>query len=214
MADDEPAEIVREYGPFPSADSVNGVTYDGARVWFASGQRLHAFDPNSSRELHTLEVACDAGTAYDGKHLYQLAQGEIRKLDPANGALLATIPAPEPGGKANSGMAWSDGWLWVGQYYNRRILQVDPNTGEIRRAITSDRFVTGITWVDGELWHATWEDDGSELRRVDPEDGRVLERLSMPRGAHVSGLESDGEQLFFCGGASTGKIRAVRRPSR
>jgi hypothetical protein len=27
------AKIVREYGPFPGADRVHGVTYDGEHVW-------------------------------------------------------------------------------------------------------------------------------------------------------------------------------------
>jgi hypothetical protein len=36
----------------------------------------------------------------------------------------------------------------------------------------------------------------------------------MPEGVGVSGLESDGADQFFCGGGSSGKIRAVRRPGR
>jgi glutamine cyclotransferase len=214
-SDDErqQAEIVREYGPFPGAADVAGVTYDGERVWFADGKQLRAFDPESGRELRTLDAACDAGTAYDGKHLYQIAENYIRKLDPQDGRVLAEIPAPPPGG--NSGLAYSDGWLWVGQYNNRRILQVNPNTGEVVRAIESDRFVTGITWVEGELWHGAWEGATSELRRIDPRDGRVQRRLAMPEGVRVSGLESNGDQLFFCGGGpTTGKVRAVRRPRR
>ena len=33
-------------------------------------------------------------------------------------------------------------------------------------------------------------------------------------GIGVSGLESDGSQLFYCGGGASGKVRAVRRPKR
>ena len=80
------------------------------------------------------------------------------------------------------------------------------------RTIESNRFVTGVTWVDGELWHGTWEGDESEIRRIDPESGAVLERLEMPHGTGVSGLESDGADLFYCGGGASGKVRAVRRP--
>jgi glutamine cyclotransferase len=100
----------------------------------------------------------------------------------------------------------------VGHYRDRRIYQIDPRTGAILRTIESNRFVTGVTWSDGELWHATWEDDESELRRIDPETGKVLERLELPPGVQVSGLESDGGELFFCGGGSSGKVRSVRRP--
>jgi streptogramin lyase len=160
--------------------------------------------------VHTLQRACDAGTAFDGKHLYQIAEARIDKIDPATGDVLASIPAP--GGGGDSGMAWAEGCLWVGQYRERKIHQIDPATGRVIRSIESNRFVTGVTWVDGELWHGTWEGDSSELRRVDPADGTVLQRLAMPAGSGVSGLESDGAALFYCGGGDSGKVRAVRRP--
>jgi glutamine cyclotransferase len=206
------AEIVREYGPFPGAERVHGVTYDGQQVWFASGDKLNAFDPASGKMLHSLAVAAHAGTAFDGRHLFQIAEDRIHKIDPETGRVLATIPAP--GGGGDSGLAWAEGTLWVGHYRNRKIHQIDPDTGAILRTIESNRFVTGVTWVEGELWHATWEGDESDLRRVDPETGEVLESLEMPRGVHVSGLESDGADQFFCGGEKTGKVRAVRRPRR
>jgi hypothetical protein len=69
-----------------------------------------------------------------------------------------------------------------------------------------------VTWVDGELWHGTWEGDESDLRRIDAQTGEVLERLDMPPDVAVSGLESDGRDQFFCGGGNSGKVRAVRRP--
>ena len=207
------AEIVREYGPFPDRDQVHGVTHDGRNVWFASGKKLNAFDPASGKLERSIDVAADAGTAYDGRHLFQIAAGRIQKIDPATGRVVATIPAP--GGNDNdSGLAWAEGSLWVGQYQSRKIHQVDPETGAILKTIESNRFVTGVTWVDGELWHGTWEDDVSELRRVDPQNGEVLERLDLPAGVNVSGLESDGGDLFFCGGGRSGKVRAVRRPRR
>jgi glutamine cyclotransferase len=204
------AEIIREYGPFPGNDNVGGVTYDGQQVWFAAGDRLNAFDPASGKLLRSIDVAADAGTAFDGEHLFQLADDRILKIDPKSGRVLATIPAP--GGGGDSGLAWAEGTLWVGQHRGRKIHQVDPETGAILRTIESNRFVTGVTWIDGELWHATWEGDESDLRRVDPGTGEVLERVEMPAGVNVSGLESDGADRFFCGGGKTGKVRAVRRP--
>jgi glutamine cyclotransferase len=206
------AKIIREYGPFPGADRVHGVTYDGQHVWFASGNKLNAFDPASGKMVRSIEVAAHAGTAFDGKYLFQIAEDRIQKIDPTTGRVLATIPAP--GGGADSGLAWAEGTLWVGQYRNRKIHQIDPNTGAILRTIESNRFVTGVTWVDGELWHATWEADKSDLRRVDPRTGEILETLEMPLGVGVSGLESDGADQFFCGGERTGKVRIVRRPKR
>jgi glutamine cyclotransferase len=206
------AEIIREYGPFPGVDHVHGVTYDGRHVWFAAGDTLNAFEPASGEPLRSIDVAAHAGTAFDGQYLYQLAEDRIQKIDPATGRVLATIPAP--GGGADSGLAWAEGTLWVGQYRDRKIHQVDPDTGDVLRTIESNRFVTGVTWVDGELWHATWEGDESELRHVDARTGEVLEKIDMPAGVGVSGLESDGGDRFFCGGGRSGKVRAVRRPER
>ena len=206
------AEIIREYGPFPGVDNVAGVTYDGERVWFAAGDTLNAFDPASGTTVRSIDVAAHAGTAFDGEHLFQIAEDRIQKIDPKTGQVLATIPAP--GGGGDSGLAWAEGTLWVGHYRERKIYQVDPQTGEILRTIESNRFVTGVTWVDGELWHATWEGDESDLRRIDARTGEVLERLEMPSGVYVSGLESDGGDQFFCGGGRSGKVRAVRRPRK
>jgi glutamine cyclotransferase len=210
--DTSTAEILREYGPFAGADAVHGVTYDGQRVWFASGSKLNALDPATGKTLRSIDVIADAGTAFDGQHLFQIAADRIQKIDPETGRVLATIPAPGRGG--DSGLTWAEGSLWVGHYRDRKIYQVDPKTGAVLRTIESNRFVTGVTWVDGELWHGTWEGEESDLRRIDPATGKVLERLQMPRGAGVSGLESDGADRFFCGGGNSGKLRVVRRPRR
>ncbi|MEI9981917.1 MAG: hypothetical protein WDN69_01060 [Aliidongia sp.] len=204
------AEILREYGPFPGVDHVHGVTFDGRQIWIAAGDTLNAVDPASGQIVRSIDVPAHAGTAYDGQHLFQLAEDRIQKIDPQSGRVLATIPAP--GGGGDSGLAWAEGTLWVGQYRNRKIHQIDPQTGAVLRTIESNRFVTGVTWVAGELWHGTWEGDESELRHVDPETGEVLENLEMPPGISVSGLESDGGEQFFCGGGGSRKIRAVRRP--
>ena len=206
------ADIVREYGPFPGVDRVHGVSYDGEHVWFAGGDVLNAFDPASGKTVRTIDVAAHAGTAFDGQHLFQISEDRILKIDPKTGRVLTTIPAP--GGGADSGLAWAEGTLWVGQYRARKIHQIDPETGAILRTIESNRFVTGVTWVDGELWHGTWESEESDLRRVDPRTGEVLEMLEMPPGAGVSGLESDGADLLFCGSTNSAKVRAVRRPRR
>lgn len=203
------AEIICEYGPFPGIDEVAGVSYDGSKTWFASGDKLNALDPDSGKILRSIDVAAHAGAAFDGQHLFQIAEDRIQKIDPETGDVLSTIPTPDGGA---SGLAWAEGALWVGQHRNRKIHQIDPSTGKILSSIESNRFVTGVTWVDGELWHATWEGDESELRQVDPHTGEVRKRLEMPAGINVSGLESDGADRFFCGGGGSGKIRSVRRP--
>jgi outer membrane protein assembly factor BamB len=204
------AKILREYGPFDGVEQVAGVTFDGRQVWFASGDRLNALDPASGKIARSLDVPAHAGTAFDGRHLFQLADSLIQKIDPETGRVLSTIPVPGGG----SGLAWAEGTLWVGKHQARKILQIDPETGAVLRTIDSNRHVTGVSWVDGELWHGTWEADESELRRIDPTTGKVLEQLEMPKGTGVSGLESDGADRFFCGGGKSGKVRAVQRPKR
>jgi len=206
------AEIIREYGPFPGVDQVHGLTFDGTNVWFATGDKINALDPESGKVLRSIDVAAHAGTAFDGQHLFQIAEDRIQKLDPKTGKVLATIPAP--GGGGDSGLAWAEGTLWVGQYRGKTIHQIDPETGAILRTIESKRSVTGVTWVDGELWHGTWDGDESDIRHIDPRTGEVLERLEMPAGMGVSGLESDGGDQLFCGGGKNGKVLAVRRPRR
>ncbi|WP_409192282.1 PQQ-binding-like beta-propeller repeat protein [Bradyrhizobium sp. RDM4] len=206
------AEIIREYGPFTGVEHVHGVTYDGTHVWFASCDRLNAVDPADGKIARSIDVAAHAGTAFDGRHLFQIAEDRIQKIDAATGKLLTTIPAP--GGGGDSGLAWAEGSLWVGQYRERKIHQIDPDTGTVLRTIETKRFVTGVTWVDGELWHGTWEGDDSDVRRIDPETGKVLEQLDLPAGTMVSGLESDGGDRLFCGGGDRGTVRAVRRPRR
>jgi glutamine cyclotransferase len=191
---------------------VHGVTFDGRHLWVASGDRLNAIDPVSGKTVRAIDIAAQAGTAFDGRHLFQIAEDCIEKIDPNTGRVVAAIPAP--GGRGASGLAWAEGTLWVGRYRDRKIHQIDPETGAILRSIESNRFVTGVTWIDGELWHGTWEDDRSELRRVDPRTGEVMETLEMPPGIAVSGLESDGADQFFCGGGSSGKVRTARRPRR
>ena len=145
------AEIIREYGPFPDVKNVGGITYDGRNVWFAGGATLNALDPESGETVRKIDVAADAGTAFDGEFLWQIAEARIQKIDPKSGRVVATIPAP--GGGGDSGLAWGEGTLWVGQYRERKIHQIDPETGKILRTIESKRFVTGVSWVDGELWH-------------------------------------------------------------
>jgi glutamine cyclotransferase len=203
------AEIIAEYGPFTGVDAVHGVSYDGQYVWFATGDRLNALLPTNGESIRSIAVAAHAGTAFDGEYLFQIAEDRIQKIDPKDGRVLSSIPTP---GSGNSGLTWAEGSLWVGQYRDRRIHQVDPESGAILRTIETRRFVTGVTWVGKELWHGTWEGDTSDLTRIDPDSGKLLEILELPAGTGVSGLESDGGDRFFCGGGNSGKLRVVRRP--
>jgi outer membrane protein assembly factor BamB len=203
------ATVVREYGPFP-VERVHGVTHDGTYVWFAHGKKIAAMNPETGAIDKEVEVCAQAGTAFDGTHLYQIGEDKIRKVDPKTGRVVATLAAPGMT-QDNSGLTCDGGTLWVGQFKGRAIHQIDASTGKVLKTVRSDRFVTGVSFVDGDLWHGTFEDDASELRRVDPATGRVLESLDVDGG--VSGLEAKGD-LLFCGGIKAPVVRAIKRPAR
>jgi outer membrane protein assembly factor BamB len=203
------ATILREYGPLPY-ERVHGVTHDGTHVWFAHGKKIAAMNPETGAIEKEIEIPAEAGTAFDGEHLYQIGENKIRKVDPKTGHVVATLAVPGMTND-NSGLTWEGGTLWVGQYKGRAIHQIDATTGKLLRTVRSDRFVTGVSFADGDLWHGTFEDDTSELRRVDPATGHVLEALEVPGG--VSGVEAKGD-LVFCGGIKAPVVRAVRRPVR
>lgn len=200
--------VVREYEPLDGG-RVHGVTFDGKLVWFATDDAIVAFDPDTEKVVRRLEVPANAGTAYDGEHLYQIARDEILVIRPADGRIVRKLPAPGKG--QDSGMAWSDGYLWIGQFRESKIHKVDAKTGEVVKTLSSDRFVTGVSCVDGALWHGA-SDGGkpSELRRVGS-DGAVEETLSVPV-EHIAGVEATGEGSFWCGGEK-GKLRLVRKKS-
>lgn len=201
-------EVLREHGGY-GPGGVHGVTFDGERVWFARDNELVAVKPESGEVERRLATAADAGTAFDGQHLYQIAGEEILVLQPSTGKVVRRLPAP---GKGNdSGLAYADGYLWVGQYHDAIIHQIDAKTGALVKTLKSDRWVTGVSCFEGQLWHgvAPTDDEPAELRRLAP-DGAVEETITLPKDVFVSGLELT-PQGFWCGGGKSGKLRLVRR---
>jgi hypothetical protein len=135
--------------------------------------------------------------------LFQLAEDRIQKID-QTGRVLATIGArrrrdgPDVGGRDALG----------GTVRDRKIHQVDPDTGAILRTIesnTSSPVSRGWT----ESWHATWE--GDSLPRRSQTGGPGEHRHAARRRCLRARV--DGDQ-FFTGGGRSGKVRAVRRPKR
>lgn len=201
-------EVLREYGGY-GPGGVHGVTFDGQRVWFARDNEIVAVEPESGEVSKRIPTPADAGTAFDGEHLYQIAGQEILVLRPTDGAVVRRLPAP---GKGNdSGIAYADGFLWVGQYKDATIHQIDAKTGAVVKTLKSDRWVTGVSCFEGELWHAVAPQDEqpAEIRRL-AADGAVEETITLPKDVFVSGLEATPEG-FWCGGGLSGKLRLVRR---
>jgi outer membrane protein assembly factor BamB len=201
------AEIVREYQPIDEG-RIHGVTFDGKLVWFARDGELVAFDPETEKVVHRHAVeSANAGTAFDGEHLYQIAHEQILVVRPSDGRVLRTLPAPGKG--ADSGMAWADGHLYVGQFEDRKIHKIDAKTGAIVKTFSCDRYVTGVSCVEGALWHGSaFDGKPGELRRLG-EDGSVEESLEVPTD-WVSGVEGTKSGDFWVGG-DKGRLRLVRR---
>ena len=150
---------------------IHGITHDGAHVWAATGAKLLAIDPASGTVARALDVRLRRRhVRFDGTHLYQIAEARIDKIDPASGEVRGLDPGARPRPRLGPGLGRRQ--PWVGQYRDRRIHRIDPATGAILRTIESNRFVTGVTWVDGELWHGTWEGDESDIRRHRPRQRR------------------------------------------
>src|SRR5215813_10578427 len=102
------------------------------------------------------------GVSYDGTNIWIATGNTLKEIDTVSGKTVRALDVP-----AHAGTAFDGRHLY--QISGDRIHKVDPKTGAILRTIESNRFVTGVTWVDGELWHGTWESDESELRRIDPQ---------------------------------------------
>lgn len=205
------AEVVREYTPLDEG-KIHGVTYDGKHVWFARDGELIAFDPDAERVVRRFAVPdAGAGTAFDGEHIYQLAKGEILVIRPDDGRVVRKIPSPGKG--EDSGMAWADGYLWVGQYHKAKIHKVDAQTGEVVKTLASDRFVTGVSCIEGELWHGVFEEGVEKAKPCEllhlASDGTPLERMTVPV-PRLAGMERTREGTFWCAGEK-GKLRLVRR---
>jgi streptogramin lyase len=214
------ATTVRELS-LPDFGHVHGVTCDASgNVWFAHGEGdLVCVEPKNGRVLRRFDdIGATSGTAFDGTHLWQIAGDRVVRMNPQTGAVVHSIPTPL--GVHCSGMAWMPGGvrgaLWIGSFQGRELVKVDAETGAELKRLATDRLVTGVEWIDGELWHGAWKSEeepvGAELRRVDPDSGRVEAELRMPDDFAVSGVGADREGRLWCGGSFGGGIRAVRRP--
>lgn len=190
--------------------TVGGVAFDGNDVWFSDpgNHALACVDPKTGKIRKRLTgPPIGSGTAWDGEHLWQVGSGTIQRIDPKTGKVVKTIPPPEPG--FISGLAWDGESLWAGAYDSRKLYKLDPKSGRVLKVLKSDRFVTGITWIGPELYHAIYPEEGkpTEIRKIDPETGKVLERVEVP--CTISGMAFDGEE-FWCGDCDTAKLRTIK----
>ncbi len=202
--------LIHEYGPFDGVGRIDGVAFDGTRVWVACGTDLRAIDAASGVEVRRFPIAASGGTTFDGRYLYQVSHDEIYKIDPETGQIVHSIPNPIP--RASTGLTWAEGRLWLGHAHERKILQVEPETGVVLGVVRTDSYVTGVAWAGGDLWHGTARgDEAGALHRVDAATGDLAERVSVPGSFSPTGVSyKDGR--FFCGGGRDGRLRELRRP--
>ncbi len=203
----ESVEIERTYGPFEGARGAFGVAHDGLHLWVAGGDGIRAVDPGSGEVVGIAQVNADAGTAYDGRWLYQLSEGFILRVDPKTGTEVGRVPAPCQEG--HSGMAWANGSLWIGEYRGGRIHRVDPATGEVQSVVQTQRYVTGIAWVGPHLWHGSAGAGRADVDHLDEASGQALRRLQLPEGLAVAGVAVDPEGRMYCAGGSDGLVRLI-----
>ena len=201
-------------GPFRASNSVDGVTYDGQHVWIAAARRAERLRSGErTRRCARSTSPRTRAPPSTASICFRSPRSASRRSIPRPASVLATIPAP--GGGGDSGLAWAEGSLWVGQYRERKIHQVDPETGAILRTIESNRFVTGVTWVDGELWHGTLgrrRERTASHRSAKP--AKCWSSWRCQRASRCPGSNPMARDRFFCGGGSSGKVRAVSRPAR
>ena len=197
--------------PSPAPTSVHGVTHDGQRVWAATGARLIAFDPESGEPTRTLDRACDAGTAFDGTYLYQIAER----------ASTRSIPPParcwrrsrRPATAYDSGLTWAEGSLWVGQYRDRKIHQIDPATGasHAHHRVQPLRHRRDLGRRRAVARHLGRRRERDPPHR--PGERRRARAAGDAAAASASaGSSPTGPISSIAAAATSGKVRAVRRP--
>jgi hypothetical protein len=211
-----PAERVEIEREIPlDVGQMHGVTWDGELVWCVDGAapRLLGVRPDDGTIARVISgFLADAGTAFDGEHLWQIGGDRARRVDRRDGSVIAEIQLPDDG---VSGMSWADGHFWVGNHRGKHLLKVGLD-GRVAARIDSDCHVCGVTWSRGELWHCAWStrspsaDGWAELRRVDPLNGAVLRRLRFPDW--VAGIEADAHGRLWCATDASRKLLVARHP--
>ena len=207
------AEILREYGPFPGVD---------ARAWRHVRRparlvrlRRQAERPRSGERqgaaLDRRRRACRHGLRRPapvpdrrGSHPEDRSEDRPGARHDSRARRRRRLRA-SPGPKARSGSA-SIATARSIRSIPRRARSCAPSSPTASSPASPGSTASSGT-APGKATRATC---GASIR----ETGEVLERLEMPAGTGVSGLESDGGDRFFCGGGSSGKVRAVRRPKK
>jgi DNA-binding SARP family transcriptional activator/ABC-type transport system substrate-binding protein len=139
------------------------------------------------------------------------AEGELTKVDPSTGEIVATIGLgiTKPGG-----LAVGAGSVWVTDAYSPTLLRIDPKVNVVadRFLLPTEGVVTsltgGVAVGSGSVWvgHGQFN-PGAWVERLDPETGRIQHRFSILGGDADSVAFGDG--ALWVGSHAAGEIRKI-----
>ena len=121
-------------------------------------------------------LTAQQGLATHNGSAYVVSDGDIVTTDPSGEEVIDSFDAPD--GRSR-GLARGGGSLWfadgVGPDFDGEIVELDPDTGEVRSRISTAYDPRGLAYTNGSLWVADitandiveYSPDGEELRRFD-----------------------------------------------
>ena len=209
------AQLLREFELRSALRPLHGATFDGGRLWLASGRYLLHVIPDSGRVFDDFETFPEiGGLAFDGRHVWQRSRGRLEQLDVRTGLARRQVA---PGFESVVGIACIESDLLVLHASGRRLARIG-----VRQHAFGDEAVVlgesepftsqawGLAWAGGDLWSAT----AGALVRIDPLSARVLERLALPDGVRVLDLTADDEGRLWCVDGETRTVRVFALPLR
>lgn len=142
-------------------------------------------------------VACEPeGLAWDGQYLWvgDRNDGEIHKVDPADGWRVKSFDAPGVLNEVIAGLAWDGQYLWDADWQFENIYKIDPSDGSVVKSLNPpDSIPGGLAWDSEYLWNVGFS--SKNIYKIDPADGAVVKSFDSP-GTHPEGLAWDGQYLL------------------
>lgn len=170
--------------------NISGMTWDGARLWIVDSKNRVLYsqaglsESGASWSQHNLptEIPWPAGIEWDGQSFW-LADGAtmtIYKLSSESFEILSRWEYP---GTIPADLAWDGRLLWAIDEIDSTLYALDPTDGRTVREIKLDSEIfprpVGLAWDGIALWVA---DMHYGIRRINPENGRVLGTMAAPEG--------------------------------
>ena len=118
----------------------------------ASGDTVSRIDPHGGSVIDRIHVAGEPGSIVAGGRAIWVAStvgGTISRIDPGTDTVTQTVRL---GGAGAAAVAFGGGRLWVADPTDQRLIEVEPQTGSIRRTLTLDLRPTTLAFGDGVIW--------------------------------------------------------------